>query len=256
MKYTEKFLLPIPPSTAKVLCIKTLNEAYWQIREEHDLQISGWRPSMGLISEAFWFYISLETQGQNTTQVTLAADNGPAAALDLFGLMKKPVKEMREKLESLALSFQAKYGTKSETPITSNFNLDSNYETNKKTTSNNAEKEIFISYSWGGESERLVNQMDDVFRSRGITIIRDKRELGYKGRIKEFMQRIGRGRCVVVVISDKYLKSPNCMYELVQIAKHGRFYDRIFPIVLSDAGIYDPIQRIQYIKYWEGKRIH
>ena len=43
------------------------------------------------------------------------------------------------------------------------------------------------------------------------------------------MQEIGRGRCIITVISDKYLKSPNCMYELVQIAENGQFYDRIFP---------------------------
>jgi internalin A len=50
--------------------------------------------------------------------------------------------------------------------------------------------------------------------------------------IKEFMQRIEKGKCVIVVISDRYLKSPNCMYERVQIANNGEFDNRIFPIVL------------------------
>ena len=67
------------------------------------------------------------------------------------------------------------------------------------------------------------------------------------------MQRIGRGKCVIVVISDRYLKSPNCMYELVQIANNGEFYNRIFPVVLSDATIYDPEDRIDYIIHWEEK---
>jgi hypothetical protein len=112
-------------------------------------------------------------------------------------------------------------------------------------------KEIFISYAWGGESEDLVNQLDEAFQSRGITIIRDKRDLGFKGRIKAFMERIGRGKAIIVVISEKYLKSENCMFELVQIAKNGQFYDRIFPVVMSDANIYKPTQRIKYIQYWE-----
>lgn len=115
------------------------------------------------------------------------------------------------------------------------------------------EKEIFISYAWGGDSEVYVNRLDQVLQSKGITIIRDKRDLGYKGLIKAFMERIGRGKCVITVISDKYLKSPNCMFELVQIAKNGEFYHRIFPIVLSDAQIYQPIERIKYIKHWEDK---
>ncbi|MBD2562385.1 MULTISPECIES: leucine-rich repeat domain-containing protein [Nostoc] len=115
------------------------------------------------------------------------------------------------------------------------------------------EKEIFISYAWGGESEQFVNQLDETLQSKGIKIIRDKRDLGYKGLIKGFMKRIGRGKCAIAVISDKYLKSPNCMFELVQIAKNGKFYDRIFPIVLADAQIYNPIERIKYIKHWEDK---
>lgn len=116
-----------------------------------------------------------------------------------------------------------------------------------------SDKEVFISYAWGGDSEVIVNQLDQAFQNKGITLVRDKRDLGFKGRIKEFMQRIGRGKCVIVVISEKYLKSENCMYELVQIAKNGAFYDRIFPIVLGDANIYKPIQRIQYIQYWEAQ---
>ncbi|ACK73266.1 Miro domain protein [Gloeothece citriformis PCC 7424] len=113
------------------------------------------------------------------------------------------------------------------------------------------EKEVFISYNWGGESEEIVNQLDQAFQNKGITLKRDKRDLGYKGLIKEFMQRIGRGKCVVVVISDKYLTSHNCMFELIEVAKHKNFYKRIFPIVLDDAKIYKSVDRIKYIQYWK-----
>ena len=117
----------------------------------------------------------------------------------------------------------------------------------------NYENAVFISYAWGGEPEEVVNQIDKALQSRGLKITRDKRDLGYKGSIKEFMERIGQGNCVIVVISDKYLRSPNCMYELVEIAKNKNFYDRVFPIVLQDADIYDPVNRVQYIKHWEDK---
>ncbi|MCB9078741.1 MAG: toll/interleukin-1 receptor domain-containing protein [Anaerolineaceae bacterium] len=115
------------------------------------------------------------------------------------------------------------------------------------------DKEIFVSYAWGGDSEVIVNQLDQAFKDKGITIIRDKRDLGYRGSIKEFMGKIGRGKAVVVVISKKYLESENCMFELIQIAENDQFYDRIFPIVLSDANIYKPVQRIHYVKYWEDQ---
>jgi DNA-binding NtrC family response regulator len=116
------------------------------------------------------------------------------------------------------------------------------------------EPSVFISYAWGDEREETVNQIDESLQKCGLKIIRDKRDLGYKGSIREFMERIGKGDCVIVVISDKYLRSPNCMFELVEIAENKQFHDRVFPIVLSDANIYDPVKRIEYVKHWEAKR--
>ncbi|MCI0551819.1 MAG: toll/interleukin-1 receptor domain-containing protein [Anaerolineae bacterium] len=116
------------------------------------------------------------------------------------------------------------------------------------------EQTVFVSYAWGGEREEIVNQIDKALEERGIKITRDKRDLGYKGSIKEFMERIGHGNCVIVVVSDKYLRSPNCMFELVEIAENKQFHDRIFPIVLADADIYDPVKRLGYVKHWEAKR--
>ncbi|MEW6401001.1 MAG: toll/interleukin-1 receptor domain-containing protein [Chloroflexota bacterium] len=117
------------------------------------------------------------------------------------------------------------------------------------------ENEIFISYAWGEEREEIVNQIDKSLQERGYKVVRDKRDLGYKGFIRQFMERIGRGNCVIVVVSDKYLKSDNCMYELVEIAENKQFADRIFPVVLSDAEIYDPAKRIEYVRYWEAKKV-
>jgi hypothetical protein len=116
------------------------------------------------------------------------------------------------------------------------------------------EQAVFISYAWDGEREAVVNQLDQALQKHGVKIIRDKRDLGYKGSIREFMERIGQGNCVIVVISDKYLRSQNCMFELVEIAEGKQFHDRIFPVVLNDAKIYDPMKRIEYVKYWESKR--
>lgn len=106
------------------------------------------------------------------------------------------------------------------------------------------EQTVFISYAWGGEREEIVDQIDRSLQERGLKILRDKRDLGYRGSIREFMERIGQGNCVIVVVSDKYLRSPNCMFELVEIAENKQSYDRIFPVVLADADIYDPVKRL------------
>lgn len=118
--------------------------------------------------------------------------------------------------------------------------------------------EVFVSYAWGGEIENIVNELDEALQERGINMVRDKKDLGFKGLITQFMQRIGEGNAVVVVISDKYLKSHYCMYELLEIHHNSRgnddFVKRIFPIVLDDAsGIFDPLDRLDYSDYWEEK---
>jgi hypothetical protein len=117
-----------------------------------------------------------------------------------------------------------------------------------------AKKEIFLSYAWGGESEKIIDELDNAFKNTGIALIRDKRDLGFTGMITEFMQRIGAGQAVVTVISDDYLRSPYCMFELLEIYRNLNFQKRIFPIVLKDADIFNSIPRLQYLKYWQDKK--
>lgn len=113
--------------------------------------------------------------------------------------------------------------------------------------------EIYLSYGWGGENELIVDKIYQSFKDKGYNIIRDKIDLGYKGNIKDFMQSIGKGKYVISVISDKYLKSENCMYEMLEIKNRGKLNECIFPVVMRDAGIYDELQRIDYLKYWDDK---
>ena len=114
-------------------------------------------------------------------------------------------------------------------------------------------KQVFISYAWGGLSEEVANELESLFTQQQIGLTRDKTDLGFKGLIKEFMQEIGQGNLVILIISDKYLKSKNCMFELLKVEKKGEFYDRIFPIILPDANIYDSLGMIGYLKYWDQK---
>jgi hypothetical protein len=67
------------------------------------------------------------------------------------------------------------------------------------------------------------------------------------------MKEIGRGDAIIVVISDKYLKSENCMFELLEIHRNKDIWQRIFPVVLADAKIYNEIDRIDYLNFWDDK---
>lgn len=114
-------------------------------------------------------------------------------------------------------------------------------------------RQVYISYNWQEDSNEMADRLVAAFEAKGITIIRDKTHTTYKDSIKNFMRQLGQGKCVVVVISDKYLKSENCMFELVEIAKHGEFRNRIFPVVLKDARFYKATERLNYVRYWEER---
>ena len=125
--------------------------------------------------------------------------------------------------------------------------------------------EIFFSYAWGDKKEKgksrekIVNELYKSLQDDGHKVLMDKYDLGYKGMITQFMKDIGCGKLVVVAISDKYLKSAYCMFELVEMYRRSNsdieeMKGKMFPIVLSDAKIYTPIEILDYIEYWKKQK--
>lgn len=123
-----------------------------------------------------------------------------------------------------------------------------------------AGEEIFLSYAWGDPSEQgesreaIVDRLYDTLVEKHYDVVRDKKDAGYRAIISDFMRRIGRGRLVIVVISDRYLKSPYCMFELLEIYEHGHFHERVFPVVLGDAKLYDLVDRLRYVAHWKTSK--
>ena len=115
--------------------------------------------------------------------------------------------------------------------------------------------DIYISYAWGGERcERLTDLVESVLRKKNYNVKRDRKDIHYKDNIDEFQRRLGRSSCIVVIISDSFLKSKNCMLEMLYIEGHEDVWKRIFPIVLDDArGIYEDQGRLSYLNYWKEK---
>lgn len=113
------------------------------------------------------------------------------------------------------------------------------------------EKDIFISYCWTNEKE--TDEIDLFFKSKGIGLKRDKRNLEYKQSIKEFMKTIRKMDFIILVISDEYLKSFNCMYEVLEFLKDEDYKKRILPVIIDNANIYGAVAGIDYIKYWNNE---
>ena len=112
------------------------------------------------------------------------------------------------------------------------------------------EKEIFVSYAWGGDSEEMVDAICAAFEAKGYIVTRDKSHVNYRDSIKNFMKRIGRGQSIIAVVSDKYMKSEYCMYEAYQMFQSPNLQDRIFPIVLPEVNIFDFEAQADYLLYW------
>jgi hypothetical protein len=113
------------------------------------------------------------------------------------------------------------------------------------------DKDIFISYCWSNEKE--ADEIDLFFKSKGVELKRDKRDLEFKQSIKEFMRKIREMDFVILVISDEYLKSFNCMYEVLEFLKDDNYKERILPILISNATIYGIGGGLEYIKYWDNE---
>ena len=107
---------------------------------------------------------------------------------------------------------------------------------------------MFVSYC---QKDRIyADYMDLYFKDKNIIIHRDIRDISNWKSIKEYMNKIRDVDYAVLVITDSYLKSFNCMYEVLEVMKENNYKDKIFPVVVEHS-IYSPNGKVPYIKYWE-----
>ncbi len=109
---------------------------------------------------------------------------------------------------------------------------------------------MFVSYCQ--KDSVFADNIDLYFKDKGITIHRDVRDISKWKSIREYMGTIRDMNYAVLIISDNYLKSFNCMYEVLEVMKEKDYDNKIFPLVI-ETSIYSPGGKIPYIKYWEDK---
>ncbi|MGR0480978.1 MAG: NB-ARC domain-containing protein [Candidatus Electronema sp. V4] len=124
----------------------------------------------------------------------------------------------------------------------------------RKYDMNKTDQNVFISYSWGAEKKYpLVGELLAALAEKGIEVKRDSNAINYGDSIRAYMDELAAGRAIILVLSEEYFKSPNCMYELREIYLNSRkeFRKRIFPVVLKGTKFHKTIDRIPYIRHWE-----
>lgn len=111
---------------------------------------------------------------------------------------------------------------------------------------------IFISYSW--KDREFVDNLDNRLQNYGYKVERDIRDAEYAQKIKEFMKKIRKTDYSIIVLSDSFLKSENCMREIFEFIKDDNYKDRIIPVILDSAkDIWGSNKGIQYTVYWKMK---
>ena len=69
-----------------------------------------------------------------------------------------------------------------------------------------------------------VDELLKIFEQENIEYRLDKRDIGTGDKISDFEKEIGwKSEAVVLVFSDKYFRSPHCMYEFVQIKNPSNY---------------------------------
>ena len=130
-------------------------------------------------------------------------------------------------------------------------NTQNNYYTHQtqRDVQQGNDKTIFLSYNWhdGETADRIDRHLSGL---PGVTVKRDVRDIGPWESIRKFMEGIRQQDYVVLIVSDSYLKSKNCMFEVMEMMKEREYADRSFPAVVGK-GIYDPLVRAGYISYWQ-----
>jgi internalin A len=125
-------------------------------------------------------------------------------------------------------------------------------------------REVFISYAWGDETaggrrrEKAVEALQAALAAEGFAMVRDRDQIRSGERISGFIRRLTRADLVVAVISDKYLRSPYCMYEIYRLWQRSQgdadeLARRVVPVVLPEVKIGSFEERVPYLEFWERR---
>lgn len=109
----------------------------------------------------------------------------------------------------------------------------------------------FLSYSW--DNSGVADRVDQGLRTKGIYITRDIHDLDIGTKLEAFMNRIEHSQFVIIILSDSYLRSKNCMYEavkalLVLVRKRCLLMTVSVGLDVANKTLWD-----EYERYWADK---
>lgn len=95
-------------------------------------------------------------------------------------------------------------------------------------------KTLFLSFSSNDVPVvDLIEQKIKGVLGNQIIISRYERKVGYRDSFKQFMESLSNHDYVLSVVSDSYLKSFACLYEVGEALKNKDYEKKLFFVVLS-----------------------
>lgn len=128
-------------------------------------------------------------------------------------------------------------------------------------------EEVFISYSWDPQEKHWkdgippgyevpVDAIEKFLREKPVRLIRDKNDTGFGTNLRNFMEHGATRPHVIVVHSDKYWRSPYCIFELWMVMEELRrnsgkaLPSVVIPVEHLDSGITKQENLHKYLEEW------
>ena len=104
----------------------------------------------------------------------------------------------------------------------------------------------------------MADRLEAGLAERNIRLVRDQSTVRTGDWISRFIAELGRADQAVLLISDKYLRSPYCMRELLYLFQTSssdlkRLDRRVVPLLDDELKISRAYERAGYIAYWAGE---
>ena len=135
----------------------------------------------------------------------------------------------------------------------------------KTINSNVTKTKIFISFCGADEDvAELAHEILSKQLSKNYEILKYDHNVKYMDSLKNFMNKIEECKYVVMIVSDAYLKSEGCMYEVLETMIGHNYIGKMLPIFINKedckfygkkkkavpADIFGPVDNFTYSTYW------
>ena len=114
-------------------------------------------------------------------------------------------------------------------------------------------KNVHISYKRNIGHEKMIDAICRGLHAADIYCFIDTEQLGIRDNIKEFEEKIGKSDHPIIIVSDAYMKSLQCMYEMACIWENGKVEERVVCLDDLDGIQRDYTKEIEIKDYWAAQ---